>query len=522
MTFNEPKDNLTGKSPIHQKNALKSNPGLSGSQIIVNTESQDLLQVGLDFLRLLATTVKAEYGIIAPYKVRMVGGKKGYIVGGAVRDYVMNKPIHDIDITTEATPAEIEELTRVLNLVYVPTGLQHGTVTVVYKSHQIQITTYRIDKVCDGRHAVVEFCSNLSFDLERRDITANAMAMDSDMNIIDLFGGQEDIKNKIIRAVGLPLKRFVEDKLRLLRAIRFATVLGFTIEPKTWEAMKEFRGKLKVHSKHMIYGDGEPYEVDARPISDERIRDELVKILESPNRSRGLELMDELGMLDEILPEVVALKGLMADPKHHPERDTFLHTMLSVKSLPPDTPVDVAITMVLHDIGKAVIDRTDNIHFLEHETKGAEMTDAVLRRFKFPGDFIDKVKWLVANHMKLYSFGEMRKAKKIRLIEHQYFSQLYQTYKADRSGRLKSEEAVKEEMRDVDEFLKEYETMQKVKPRPKVRLVTGFDVMQLGVKEGIQVGKLLTAVEDEIIEGKITTRDEAINWLKKAIDELNK
>lgn len=425
-----------------------------------------------------------------------------YLVGGSVRDLILDKPIKDIDIATDCKPGDVELMALSHNLTFVPTGLKHGTVTIIYKNNPIEVTTFRVDKKCDGRHADVQFVCSLEEDLSRRDFTINAMAMDIDGNIIDMLGGKEDLIDGIIRTVGDPEIRFEEDKLRILRAIRFATVLDFSIEPETFEAIKR---------------------TNLSGISNERIRDEISKILVSPNRSRGLELLDQSNLLGQIFPEIIALKGVEANEIHHPEKDTFIHTVLAINALPPNSSLELVLATLFHDIAKPLVREVTetDIHFYEHECLGADISEKILYRLKFTKETIDKVKWLVANHMRIHYFHDMRKAKKIKLVREPYFEDLLELLRADIMGSagirgIPEDFAV---LDSINKFITDYQEEIKRRPPPKERLITGVDILGLGIKPGKQIGTILEAIEDEVLEGNIQTREDALELAKRLVAE---
>lgn len=440
-------------------------------------------------------------------------GCNTYLVGGSIRNILLNElniyniPIKDIDLATDCSPEKVESIAIANNIPYIPTGIEHGTGTIIYKVNQIEITTFRIDKQCFGRKAEVEFGCTLEQDLSRRDLTINSMAMDINGNIIDPFNGKEDLINRLIKAVGDPDKRFEEDQLRALRAIRFATVLDFYIDPKTFNAIKK---------------------VKLTKVSNERIRDELSKILESQNRSRGLALLDESGLLAQILPEISNLKGVSQDERYHPEKDTFVHTILAIDALPQDAPLVSVLATLLHDVGKPAT-RTEvgnEIHFYSHEEVGTKMSEKILRRLKYPTDIIDEVKWLVANHMRIHEFPKMRKSKQIRLVQESYFNNLLELLRADifGSSAIHGTPANLDILDYIDNFIIENEEQIK---ETKVlitteRLITGFDIIEMGVnpkKYGKVIGSILEAVEDKIIERKITTREAALEKAWALVEE---
>jgi len=435
-----------------------------------------------------------------------------YLVGGSVRDMLLNWPIKDIDLTTNCTPEKVELISKSNNIPFIPTGLEHGTGTIIYKDEQIQITTFRIDKICHGRKADVEFGCTLEQDLSRRDFTINSMAMDINGNIIDPFNGKEDLIKRLVRAVGDPDKRNEEDQLRAMRGIRFATVYDFYIEKETFKSIQK---------------------VKLTKVSQERIRDELSQILESPNRLRGLTLLDKSNLLIQILPEISNLKGVSQDERYHPEKDTFIHTMLAVKALPKDASLELVLATLLHDVGKPATRTTkstshgDEIHFYSHEEEGAKIAESVLRRLLFELDTIREVKWLVANHMRIHEFPNMRKAKQIRLVQEPYFTNLFELLKADIGGSaaLKGTPEDLSILDYIENFIVDNEEQIK---RAKVliteeRLITGFDIIKMGItpkKQGKLIGKIMEIVEDEIIEKRIKTREEALARATELVSEM--
>ncbi len=404
-------------------------------------------------------------------------GYQAFIVGGTVRDIIMDRESHDIDITTSATPDEIIEVAELNNLKWIPTGIDHGTITIIYNNQEVQVTTFRKDIYCDGRHANVQFTSSLSEDLSRRDFTINSMAMGLSNQIIDPFNGIYDINRKFIVAVGEPSERFKEDKLRILRAIRFATVLDFNIAKHTWDAILES---------------------NLDTISYERIRDEFTKIIVDKNRVRGIKLLDKSSILSYILPEISVMKSISSgNPRYHPEKNGFEHTLIALSKIKEKSSLNLCLGTVFHDVGK--FDSRIDYHYNGHDEVGATITKKILTRFKFPTDIIDDVSWLVANHMKIHKFNELRNAKKVRLMQHPLFDDLFELLKADLM-------VYDEVVNDIIAFRNEY----KPSPIPS-KLINGHDILALGVPAGKRIGEILTEVEDQILEGNINNRDDALN-----------
>lgn len=437
-----------------------------------------------------------------------------YLVGGSIRNLLLNIPIKDIDLAISCSPDEVQLIAESNDIPYIPTGIEHGTSTIIYKDLPIEITTFRIDKICYGRKADVQFVCTIQEDLSRRDFTINAMAMDINGNIIDPFNGKEDLANRLVRAVGDPTKRLEEDQHRANRAIRIATDLDFYIDPKTFSAIQK---------------------VKLTKVSNDRIRDELSLILKSRNRVRGLTLLDDANLLIQILPEITNLKGVTQDERYHPEKDTYIHTILAIQSLPPDAPLELVLATLFHDVGKPstrteeIKDNKIDIHFYSHEDVGAEITERVLRRLNFPVYIINEVKWLVANHMRIHNFPEMRKSKQIRLVQEPYFGNLLKLLRADIMGSsaINGTSPNLYILNYIENFIIENE--EQIKKTQilitKERLITGFDIIDMGInpkKQGKLIGKILEIIDDNILEGKISTRENALHFAKELIENYSK
>jgi tRNA nucleotidyltransferase/poly(A) polymerase len=309
------------------------------------------------------------------------GGKKCYLVGGAVRDYLLGREVSDFDVATDARPEEVVRLYRRV----IPTGIKHGTVTVLWKGLEIEATTFRTESsYADGRHPdAVAFAATIEEDLSRRDFTINAMAFDlSERRLLDPRGGREDLGLSLVRAVGDPLERFGEDGLRPLRAIRFAAQLGFEVEAATLAAI------------------GPSIEV-FRLVSAERVREEFLKIALSDRPSRGLRLLEATGLLSEISPELAACRGVEQRGMH--VFDVLDHLYACVDAAPPD-PV-LRLAALFHDVGKpaAKVERPGEAPtFYRHEEYSAKDAETILRRLRFPNALIDEVAHLIRCHMFSY------------------------------------------------------------------------------------------------------------------------
>ncbi|MBI4397690.1 MAG: CCA tRNA nucleotidyltransferase [Candidatus Omnitrophica bacterium] len=407
--------------------------------------------------------------------------------GGCVRDLLMRKEPHDIDIATSAHPETIERIFPKT----IPVGKQFGVILVEEEGGMFEVATFRTEgEYRDGRRPESVTFANPERDALRRDFTVNALFYDPiEKKIMDFVDGERDVWAKVIRAVGSPYARFEEDKLRILRAVRFAANLDFTIEPETWRAVRELAHKI-------------------HQVSQERLREELMKIFTRPNAGKGLLLLDESGLLQEILPEISAMKGVEQSPEYHPEGDVFIHTKLLLDKLEKPDPV-LAFSALLHDVGKprAVTRDERGVHFYEHEKIGAVMSQEMLRRLRFSNKEIDEVSACVANHMKFAHVREMREGKLKRFMASPTFSTEMELHRIDclsSHGKLDNYHFLQKKISEIPE--------EDLKPKP---LVSGHDLIKIGFKSGPEMGKILTALYDAQLEGTITTYDEALEWAKK-------
>jgi tRNA nucleotidyltransferase/poly(A) polymerase len=417
-------------------------------------------------------------------------GHQAWLVGGCVRDLVLGRKPKDYDITTDAVPARLVELFPRAELV----GAQFGVVLI----DGVEIATFRSDhSYRDGRHPEsVVFEKDPREDVLRRDFTINALLLDAaDLGretvaaaAVDYVGGLDDLRKGIIRAIGDPERRFQEDHLRMLRAIRFAARFGFEIEPGTMAAIQ------KLHE-------------NIRRVSAERVREELVRILTEGRPRRGFELLDESGLLVEIIPEIAALKGVQQPPEFHPEGDVWVHTMIMLDALPEQPPATLALGVLLHDVGKPPTFRiADRIRFDGHVEAGVEMAEDILKRLKFSNDDIEQVLALVANHMRFASVTEMRESTIKRFLRLPKFEEHLALHRIDclgSSGNLENYEFMK------DRF--ERSPPEEVHPP---RLLTGRDLIAAGYKPGPQFSKMLEAAEDAQLEGRVQTPEEALNLVR--------
>ena len=416
-------------------------------------------------------------------------GHTAYFAGGCVRDELLGLDPHDYDIATSAKPSEVQKLFPHTQAV----GAHFGVILVMEHGRAFEVATFRSDhEYIDGRRPEMVTFSTPEEDAARRDFTINGMFHDPLADkFIDFVGGQDDLKSKTLRAIGDPVARFREDKLRLLRAVRFAARFGYEIDPATWDA-------IKAHA------------ADIHAVSAERIREELVKILAHPNRVRGFDLLDQSGLLKEILPEIEKLKGCEQPPQFHPEGDVFVHTRAMLELLPSDAPVGVALSVLFHDIGKPPTFRyhkdEDRIRFSGHDRVGAEMTERVMERLRFSRADIERTVEAVRQHMVFKDVQNMRTAKLKRFMAREGFKEELELHRVDcqsSHGALDNYDFLKTK---AEEFANE--------PLIPPPLVTGHDLMALGWKPGPHFGPILEAVQTAQLEGTLTTTEEAIAWIK--------
>jgi tRNA nucleotidyltransferase/poly(A) polymerase len=411
-----------------------------------------------------------------------------YFAGGCVRDLVRGQAPKDIDIATDARPEEVQKLFRRTYAV----GAHFGVIVVLENGLQFEVATFRADGTyLDGRHPAEVRFSSPEEDARRRDFTINGMFFDPPNDaVIDFVGGRPDLQARLVRAIGDPAQRFAEDRLRLLRAIRFATVLDFEIEAATWEAIVRAAGTI-----------GE--------ISAERIREELVRIFLSPHRMRGWDLLDASGLMKQILPELEAMKGCEQPPQFHPEGDVFKHTRLMLDLLPNEVSLPLVLSVVFHDIGKpptANVDEEGRIRFNGHDRIGAEMTEALMERLRFSRVEIDATVEAVRQHMVFKDVPNMRVSRLKRFMARPTFADELELHRVDCTsshGMLDNYEFLR---RKQEEFANE-----PIIPPPLVR---GDDLIALGLKPGPRFGEILEAIETRQLEGILRDREEALAWVK--------
>jgi tRNA nucleotidyltransferase (CCA-adding enzyme) len=407
-------------------------------------------------------------------------GCESYIVGGSIRDFITGTYVpKDYDIATNALP---EEIIRFFHKT-IPTGIKHGTITVMINGKGYEVTTYRIDgEYLDNRRPEdVTFVSNLKEDLARRDFSINALAFNEDNGVIDYFGGIQDLENKVIRAVGEPNKRFQEDALRMLRAIRFASSLDFEIEERTLQA-------IKANSNRILN------------VSNERIRDELCKMLVANNAAKALRLLEETKLLEFILPELQKSVGFNQQNPHH-DKDVFEHTLAVVENCPRE--LNLRIAALLHDIAKPIcftIDKVGVGHFYGHDKKGDILSSQILRRLKFDNESIGEISLLVKEHMNVLEKPTDASVKRlINRVGVDLVPDLFVLQRADALGssspeiRLEEIQRVEEKTRAILEA--------KVPLSIGELAVNGKDLIQeFSIKPGEEIGNMLKFLLDKVLE----------------------
>jgi poly(A) polymerase len=414
-----------------------------------------------------------------------------YFAGGCVRDMVRGIEPHDVDIATTATPEQVQAIfTKTI-----PVGAAFGVVLVIEDGQQFEVATFRSDEAyIDGRRPSSVRYGSPEEDAQRRDFTVNGLFFDPLANeIIDFVGGRDDIKRRMIRTIGEPRHRFTEDKLRLLRCIRFATTLDYEIDPDTFAAVKEMAPQINI-------------------VSAERIRDELIKIFTRANAGRGLRLLEESGLLREVLPEVAAMKGVEQPPEFHPEGDVFTHVKLMLDALPVAPSLTLAFAVLLHDVGKPpTFERApDRIRFHEHDSVGAVMAEQILRRLRFSNDQIEQIAMCVAEHMRFRHVQEMRTSKLKRLMARATFADELELHRIDclaSHGHLDNVEFLRRKVAETPPEV--------VKPVP---LVTGRDLLEIGFTPGPLVGAVLREVEELQLEERLPSREAALLYARQRRD----
>jgi poly(A) polymerase len=460
-------------------------------------------------------------------------GHQAYLAGGCVRDLLLGRAPADYDVATDATPQQVMQIFPQTYAV----GEQFGVVLVPFKAENtkdtkehegdqpartdsfegrvvpgamggsgkqrylflsaslrrsVEVATFRSDLgYSDGRHPdQVRFTKDPREDVQRRDFTINGMMLDpATGDILDFVGGREDLKTGIIRAIGDPERRFAEDKLRMLRAVRFAARFDYQIDPATLAAIKKFAPQI-------------------HQVSCERVRDELTRMLTEGRARRAFELLDTSGLLREVLPEIAAMKGVEQPPQYHPEGDVFVHTLLLLEKLPPNASRTLAWGALLHDVGKPPTFRVapDRIRFDSHVEVGVKMAAEICRRLRFSNHETDQILALVDNHMRFGDVQRMKQSTLKKFLRLPAFDEHLELHRIDclsSHGQLDSYEYSREQLHSIPQ--------EAIRPTP---LITGRDLIDAGYKPGPGFKEILTAIEDAQLEGRLATREAAMEYVR--------
>jgi len=433
-------------------------------------------------------------------------GFLAYLVGGCVRDLLLGREPKDYDVATSATPEQVMGIfpeTYAVGvqfgvvLVPVPEGDIASNVCTDSKSRAVEVATFRSDLgYSDGRHPdEVRFSSDPREDVARRDFTINGMLLDplgAQMpgDVLDFVGGRADLEAGIIRTIGDPRQRFGEDKLRMLRAVRFAARFQYTIDPATFAAMQELAPEIEV-------------------VSRERVRDELTRMLTEGRGRRAFLLLDESGLLKHVLPEISAMKGVAQPAEFHPEGDVFVHTLLLLENLPQPCPLTLAWGALLHDVGKPATFRVapDRIRFDGHVEVGVKMAEEICRRLRFSNDETEQILALVDNHMRFGHVSRMKESTLKRFLRMPGFDEHLALHRADSLAshrNLSTYEFIQRKRAEIP--------AEKMRPAP---FVTGEDLIAQGHVPGPKFREILSAVEDAQLEGRLTARDAALEFMRR-------
>ncbi|MEE2883108.1 MAG: CCA tRNA nucleotidyltransferase [Planctomycetota bacterium] len=428
--------------------------------------------------------------VLRVHRCLVEAGHRSLLAGGAVRDHLLERVAKDFDLATSALPEQVDALFDKTVLV----GAQFGVVRVVLEEGEVEVATFRADiGSADGRRPESVRFTDEREDALRRDFTINGLFWDLDTEqVVDHVGGCADVEAGTIRAIGDPGERFREDRLRMMRAVRFATVLDFPIESATWDAVVE-----------------EASSIDE--VSAERIRDELEHILVSPHRHRGYQLLSDSGLMQHIFPEIEQMRGVRQPPQHHPEGDVFVHTGLVLSHL-EDPSFELALGALLHDVGKpgTFEEAPDRIRFHGHDELGAEMSEKICERLRLSRRQQERVVYLVRRHLVFINLPQMRLAKRYRLFEEDGFEELLELCRVDCLGSHA-------DMTLYEQSHQLWSDWKALGP-PRAPLLQGRDLMELGVKPGPEMGVLLDELDDAHRESEVTDREGAIAWVKARLE----
>ncbi len=431
-------------------------------------------------------------------------GHQAYLCGGCVRDLLLGREPSDYDVTTDATPNQVM---RIFPETYA-VGAQFGVVLVPIpegdagqlvpdsgsaKAHVVEVATFRSDiGYSDGRHPdEVRFSKEPREDVARRDFTINGLLMDPITGeVLDFVGGRKDLEAQVVRAIGDPEPRFAEDKLRMLRAVRFAARFEYAIDPATFAAIERLAPQID-------------------QVSHERVRDELTKMLTEGHARQAFLLLDDSGLLEEVLPEISAMKGVEQPPQFHPEGDVFVHTLLLLKNLPRPCPPTLAWGALLHDVGKPPTFRVapDRIRFDGHVEVGVKMAEEICRRLRFSNDDTEQILALVNHHMRFAQVAQMKESTLKKFLRMRDFDEHLELHRLDcqsSHGDLSLYSFVQEKLTSIPP--------EKMRPAP---LVTGDDLIAVGYPPGPRFKEILSAVEDGQLESRLQSKQDAMEFVHR-------
>ncbi len=419
-------------------------------------------------------------------------GHQAYLVGGCVRDLLLGREPGDYDVATDAHPDRLQQLFPGCLLV----GARFGVIVVVEQGVLVEVATFRSDiGYSDGRHPDrVVYADSPRADVLRRDFTLNGLLFDVRTGeVLDFVGGRQDLQAGLIRAIGDPERRFAEDRLRMVRAVRFAARFGFSIEPATFAAIRR-------HASAVVQ------------VSAERLREELTRLLTEGAARRGFELLGAADLLPVLLPEVARMQGVPQPPQFHPEGDVWVHTLLMLEHLPAGCSPTLAWGVLLHDVGKPPTfappaGPEGRIRFDQHAEVGARMAAEICRRLRFSNDDTEQIVALVAHHLRFKDVQQMRPATLKRFVSMPGFEEHLELHRLDCLASHR--------MLDNYEFVRHF--LQSTPPeqvRP-ARLISGEDLKQMGYPPGPRFREILRAVEDAQLEGQLATREAALEFVRR-------
>src|ERR1700733_12990352 len=427
-------------------------------------------------------------------------GFQAYFVGGCVRDLLLGRKPKDYDVATDATPSQVLDIFSQtyavgaqFGVVLVPPDEVQGNAGEGSQANAVEVATFRSDiGYSDGRHPdEVRFSRDPREDVGRRDFTINGMLLDpATGEVLDFVGGQDDLAAGIIRTIGHPEKRFAEDKLRMMRAVRFAARFEYRVDAATFEAIQRLAHQIDV-------------------VSRERVRDELTRMLTERHARREFRMLDEKGLLREVLAEISAMKGVAQHEEFHPEGDVFVHTLLLLENLPSSCPLTLAWGALLHDVGKPATFRVapDRIRFDGHVEVGVKIAEEICRRMRFSNDDTEQILALVDNHMRFGHATRMKELTLKRFLRLRGFDEHLALHRADclaSHRNLATYEFVQQKLAEIPP--------ERIRPRP---LVTGDDLIEAGHIPGPRFREILNAVEDAQLEGRLPSRDAALEFVRR-------